>query len=315
MIRFLLKNFLLIGIVVGGCTGLLWPGPGSVLKDTGLVPVLIGVIFVCSGLQMQTGSFRKELRNARALVFALVSVNVTFPLVALVLAKSLSIEGDAFIGLLVIATAPPTLASGIIITTLAGGSTALAILLTIAGNISAVILMPVGLGLALSLTTSIDLPVLSMLSKLFYLIVLPTFVGQLLRAFGADLADRYRGVISFVPSVAIVIIVFMLVSSGSARIREQATDLTVVAVASVALHMVMLGVNRLGAGALRLDLAASKALTIVASQKTLPVSAFVVAQAFGDRPAAIVPCIVFHILQILLDTVVAHRWSQRSERT
>jgi sodium/bile acid cotransporter 7 len=64
---------------------------------------------------------------------------------------------------------------------------------------------------------------------------------------------------------------------------------------------------------LRLDLAASKALTIVASQKTLPVSAFVVAQAFDDRPAAIVPCIVFHILQILLDTVLAHRWSQRSE--
>ena len=63
MIRFLLKNFLLIGIVVGGCTGLLWPGPGSVLKDTGLVPILIGVIFVSSGLQMRTGSFRKELRR------------------------------------------------------------------------------------------------------------------------------------------------------------------------------------------------------------------------------------------------------------
>jgi len=313
LIRLLLKNFLLIGIVVGGCVGLLWPGPGSVLKEQGLVPVLISVIFVCSGLQMRTGAFLKELRNARALGFALISVNVTFPLVALVLAKVLGIRGDAFIGLLVIATAPPTLASGIIITTLAGGSTALAILLTIAGNISAVILMPVGLDFALSLTTSIQLPVLSMLAKLFYLIVLPTLAGQLLRALRADLADRYRPGISFVPSVAIVIIVFMLVSSGSARIREQATDLTVVAAASVALHVVMLGVNRLGAGALRLDLPASKALTIVASQKTLPVSAFVVAQAFADRPAAIVPCIVFHILQILLDTVIAHRWSQRTE--
>jgi sodium/bile acid cotransporter 7 len=308
----LLNNFLMIGIMIGACVGIAWPAPGSALNALGLVPVLIVLIFVCSGLMLHTGSLRQEVRNLRAVGFALAAMNGIFPLVALGLARLFNITGDSLIGLLVIASAPPTLASGIIITTLAGGSTALAVLLTVLGNMAAVLIMPVGLQITLSLTTAIQLPVAAMLAKLLYLIVLPTAVGQVARRAGADWVEKRRTYVGFVPNVAMVLIVFMLVSEGSGRIRAEGGAIGWVAGVAVALHVTMLAINRLGAALLGLNLPAAKALTIVGSQKTLPVSALVVNQAFADQPAAIVPCIVFHLLQIILDSLLAQRWSRRT---
>ncbi len=164
LLRLFLKNFLMIGILTAAAFGLLWPSPGAVLADANLLPVLIVVIFVCSGLLLQPGSLKCQLRNGRAIGFALLAINIIFPLVALLIARIFNITGDAFIGLLVVAAAPPTLASGIIITTLAGGATALAILLTILGSLSAVVIMPFSLRIVLSLTTEIDLPVLRIFS-------------------------------------------------------------------------------------------------------------------------------------------------------
>ena len=311
MLRLFLKNFLMIGILTAAACGLLWPSPGAVLADANLLPVLIVVIFVCSGLLLQPGSLKRQLRNGRAIGFALLAINIIFPLVALLIARIFNITGDAFIGLLVVAAAPPTLASGIIITTLAGGATALAILLTILGNLSAVVIMPFSLRIVLSLTTEIDLPVLRMLAKLLLLVVLPTVVGYLLGGGLPRLVEKRRPIVALIPNLAIVLIVFMLVSRGSGNIRNQGSDLVLVAMAALAVHVVMLVVNRLAGLALRLDTPAAKALTFVASQKTLPVTAAVIAQAFPAHPAAIVPCVLFHLLQIILDTLLANRWAKK----
>ena len=317
MFDWLKKNFLMLGILAGGTLAIATPHPGAWLAglrlpgDLALNPILIFTIFVCSGLQLTLGAFRQELRNIPAIAAALVIINLLFPVAAVALAKLFNITGQAFIGLLVVASAPPTLASGIIITGLAGGSIPLAILLTLAGNISAVLIMPIGLKTILAMTTDLRLDVLAMLVKLLYMIILPILIGQTIRRLIPDVVKRRQSSIAFVPSVAIVLIVFMIVSQGSATIRQQSGALAMVAFVCVILHLAILLASRLTGAALRLTTHAAKAIVFVASQKTLPVSILVLTQAFPDHPAAIVPAITFHILQILVDSLLASWWRQR----
>jgi predicted Na+-dependent transporter len=78
-----------------------------------------------------------------------------------------------------------------------------------------------------------------------------------------------------------------------------------------ALHGVMLAVNWFLGRLLRLDRPNHKALVFVSSQKALTVSSLVWAAYFADYPLAIIACIVFHLLQIIADTLLAQFWGGR----
>merc|ERR1711991_849928 len=65
-----------------------------------------------------------------------------------------------------------------------------------------------------------------------------------------------------------------------------------------------LSINLLGTKALNLDLPERKAVVILASQKTLPVSVTIIdflPDAMGSKGVMVLPCILAHFVQILID--------------
>ena len=93
--------------------------------------------------------------------------------------------------------------------------------------------------------------------------------------------------------------------------------LALAAAAAAALHVLLLLLNSTACSVLRLGgrgRAANRvrrALILACSQKTLPVSVAVVAQlgdTLGDAGLVILPCIVFHLLQILIDSSLVAAW-------
>ncbi|MEX1312858.1 MAG: bile acid:sodium symporter, partial [Desulfotignum sp.] len=79
----------------------------------------------------------------------------------------------------------------------------------------------------------------------------------------------------------------------------------------IGLHVFMLVFNQYLARAIGLDLPSIAAFTIHTSQKTLTVSYLVWAGYFAAAyPMALIPAIVYHLTQMIMDTFVAHRFGR-----
>lgn len=309
---FVLKNFLTIGIVLAAAAALRSPQTGLYLQDIGAMPVIIFAVFVFSGLSLETGHFLREARNLRAPLYAILAVSGIFPVLGFLAGRLFALAPGEFVGLMVVSSCPPTLASGIILSTLSGGSVPIAILITIVCSMTAVLLMPISLDVGLGLAGNIDLPVAQMMLRLAYLIILPTIIGQALRRPMCGRIDRLGPIVKLLPIVLVVLMIFIAVSRGADELRGNGLQLIGhVAVVAVALHVVMLGVNYSAGRLMRLPAPALRSLTVVASQKTIPISVFVVLAYFPDYPTAVVPCVLFHLLQILIDSLLANAWSHR----
>ena len=78
-------------------------------------------------------------------------------------------------------------------------------------------------------------------------------------------------------------------------------------------HLVYLAINyAVASSVLRLPTAERKAVVIVASQKTIPVAMTVLEllpDAVGAKGLVAIPCILSHLVQILIDGVVVARWA------
>ncbi len=314
--EFLLRNLLTIGIVLAAAAAVRAPQPGLRLQELGAMPVIIFTVFIFSGMSLETGQFLREVSNLRAPVYAVFAVSGIFPVLGFVAGKVFALGPSEFVGLMVVSSCPTTLASGIVLSTLAGGSTALAILITVVCSMTAVLLMPIALQVGLGLATSVELPVAQMMLKLAYLIILPTIIGQLLRRPLKEWIDRLKQVLKVLNVVLIVLMIFIAVSRGAGELWGNGLQLIAhVGAVAVSLHVVMLGVNYSAGRALRLGDAALRSLTIVASQKTIPISVFVAITYFPAHATAVVPCVLFHLLQILVDSLLANAWSRHPART
>jgi sodium/bile acid cotransporter 7 len=81
------------------------------------------------------------------------------------------------------------------------------------------------------------------------------------------------------------------------------------------LHTLILATNFGISRLIRLDLPSTAAFTIHTSQKTLTISYIVWAEHFyHSHPVALIPPIVYHLTQSVVDTWVAHRFRRVAEK-
>ncbi|MBN1345052.1 MAG: bile acid:sodium symporter [Phycisphaerae bacterium] len=310
--RFLLRNLLTLGIVVAAVAGLSTPETGLALHGLGAMPAIIFTVFVLSGVSLETGHFLREARNLRAPLYAILAVSGIFPVMGFAVGKLMAVGPNEFVGLMVVSSCPTTLASGIILSALAGGSVAIAILITVVCSMTAVLLMPIVLQIVLGVSGEIDLPVAQMMLRLAYLIILPTIVGQVLRRPLVHQVRRLKPVLSAFNVLLVVGMIFIAVSQGAETLGSNGLRLVLhVGAVAVVLHAIMLVVNYTAGRAMRLPGGALRSLTIVASQKTIPISVFVALEYFPAYRTAVVPCVLFHLLQILVDSLIANAWSRK----
>jgi hypothetical protein len=87
--------------------------------------------------------------------------------------------------------------------------------------------------------------------------------------------------------------------------------------AGVAVHVIFLSLNLGATAALRLSIKDFKAVLIMASQKTLPISvaiiAFLPADRFGSQGLLTIPCILGHVSQLFIDAVIVSRMAAAEE--
>lgn len=306
------QYFLPAGLILAAIFALTLPNPGIFFAGHSGIKLTIIIIFLVSGYQTNIAGtpLNKGLLHV-FLTAAAVSLLLA-PLLGLAIGNLLALPSSLLIGLLIICAVPPTLSSGIVITGVSGGNTVLALMLTISLNLTGILTLPTVLHLCLKASGPVTLDQWALFTKMLLLVLLPFVLGKFLRIMVKK--QQVSPNWSYVNSSCVILAVYIsLAISRQEFFRTNAGQYLAVLFSVSLVHLLLLGINSQAAKLLKLNTEDSKALLFVASQKTLPVSLAVLAGLRQDTGNAVIVCLLFHFVQLLIDSVLASRFRIRGE--
>lgn len=226
-------------------------------------------------------------------------------------------------GVIVATTVPCTLATAAVWTRRAGGNDAVAFLVTVITNLACFLVVPAWLRLLVGFgPESVDrrgeINYGQIVVGLILLVVLPIVAAQVLRQWRPieNWAARRKYGLSYLAQCGVLVMVFVGAVGCGVRLQAasdgavvSAHNVTVMIGAVTVVHVALL---LLGLGlARRLHIGSADAIAVAfaGSQKTLMVGAYL---ALAVGPLAILPMVAYHAAQLVIDTLVADWWRQRT---
>ena len=283
------------------------PGPGRTLKAMGVVNVLIFLIFLCQGAGLSSSRLKSPGTILRCLAWGFVLSQVMAPLVAVLYCRSLGWTGDDYVGFILICAAAPTLVSGPVLAGRWGGDPLVSLSLSAGLNLASVITYPLILQPALGL----HLPIspLKLAVKLAFLVLLPALIGFALyrKVPGRCRTRALASLIKHVPTAALCLIIYSsLCSHHDALLSLKPERFASYIPPSAFVHGLVLFVGYFaGKHLLSIEEAAVRSVSMVCAQKTLTVPVTVWTLVFAhSNPFALFPLLAFHIIQVVLDSMV-----------
>ena len=306
---FLLALGLMIAVGFGWARSLAWLPEVPRLSD-----LLVALTMFLMGWPLRFGDLRDNLRRpGPAILASLINLGL-FPLVAWPLSKLLG--GEMGAGLIVLSATPCTLASASVWTRRAGGNDIISMLVTIATN-SACFLVTPGWILLLTGNQGPRELALQIVLTLILVVLVPLVLAQVSRGIPAvaQWATTRKTLLSVLAQIGLLGVVLIgCIKSGNKMLdQERAWDW-----AEFGLLTLLLGVLHLAAWWYGLwqarrfgwPLADAAAVAFSGSQKTLMVGVV----AAIRLEFSVLPLIVYHALQLLLDTVLADRLRRRIDK-
>jgi sodium/bile acid cotransporter 7 len=306
----------LVGVIVLGVGfsarlhGLFAALPGS--WENGLVALMMFLM----ALSLDAAALGSVLRRPAATLLGVGASFLTAPILGWLLALALAqVSRDLALGLLIAAAVPTTITSAALWTRRAGGNDAVALMVTMVTNLSCVVVTPLLLWITAGATVDDEkFRLAPMMIRLALIVAAPILLAQSLRRLPAvaHWAVRRRTPLGVVCQIGMLTMVLTgvvqcgekLHGAGADGIGWRAWGATIGSVLVVHLGT-LLTAQSLGR-LLGLRRAEWIAVGFAGSQKTLLVGlglAISYADFFG--PLAVLPMVVYHITQLLVDTMIA----------
>eukprot|EP00928_Gymnodinium_smaydae_P074636 TRINITY_DN57668_c0_g1_i1.p1 TRINITY_DN57668_c0_g1~~TRINITY_DN57668_c0_g1_i1.p1 ORF type:complete len:361 (+),score=86.10 TRINITY_DN57668_c0_g1_i1:72-1085(+) len=322
---FVLKNFLILGLLTVITFGLIFPQPGLALGTVKICSLplknlAIVVVFIISGLALESIS-----AALKWLPLSLGTILVLF--VTPLLAVPILYLGDIFPhlnkdllhGMALFCIVPTTLSSGVTMITQAKGNVSLAILLTSLTNCLGVFTMSFSASSVFS--ASVEISPMAMLNELIVLTLFPLLIGMAMRRFIKPLrefATRNKKPLGLTQNSMILLVVWLMISKAEKGIfAASAADLTLCISLAAGVHLIYRVVGYVVATAAKLAPEEWVTIVLMCSQKSLPVCVSVLAALppvlHAKSGLYIIPCIMAHAAQLIIDSILAVRWQVQAE--
>ncbi|XP_042388417.1 probable sodium/metabolite cotransporter BASS4, chloroplastic isoform X2 [Zingiber officinale] len=292
LLDFVTTNFLPLALLSGIALGLANPTLGCVAHKFSLSKFSTFGIFFLSGIMLRSRELGAAVEAWPAGLFGLGSILLLTPFFSRLVLQIQLAPYELITGLAAFCCMPTTLSSGVALTQLVGGNTALALAMTVLSNL---------LGILIVLRDSSE----SM----------------------AEFVDRNRQSLSMLSAVLLSLVPWMQVSRSRPLLLtvKPAVFATAVGMATL-LHFLLLAFNIISVKSLSVVSGGDKsifsknenarAVIIVSSQKTLPVLVAVVEQlhgALGEPGLLVLPCVAAHIIQIIIDSFIVNLWLRKDQ--
>lgn len=280
--------------------------PGAFEGWSGYVVPALMVIMFGMGLTLTLPDFALVARRPLVVLLGVAMQYTVMPLLALGIATVLDLPPALAAGLILVGCVPGGTSSNVV-TYLARGDVALSVTMTAVSTLLAPLLTPfITLWLA---GQYLPVPVGSMATSIFQIVVVPIAAGLLLRAVLPRLVDRVQPALPWVSVLAITFVVVAVVAASSAALA--AAGLTLVL--AVILH------NGLGyavgyglATALRVPVAARRAVSVEVGMQNSGLASGLATQYFS--PEAALPGAIFSVWHNISGGLLASLWGRRPAR-
>ena len=279
----------------------------------------ITILFLMS-FSLNGSRLRDSFRSPAPVIWGTI-VNIgILPLLAWPLARWFSLT-DFSLGLMIAAAVPCTLATASVSTRQAGGNDAVSLLVTLLTNLISVVLTPLWLKWTIAMEADIDpLPIIANLAMN---VLLPTILGQVAHCWSVldRIAMKHRLGIGIAAQCLVLLIVTKAAVEAGGRLQSHqawptASEFLTLVAACAGLHMLSMLIAELGGRWLKLSREDRIATLFAGSQKTLPVGLLLAAMPAVtgslSLPFITFPILLFHAVQLLLDTAIADRIARQS---
>lgn len=273
--------------------------------------VAIGLLFFLYGVRLSTSQTLKGLRNWRLQAAILVTTFVAFPLAGLALgALTLPLLGAALAaGLMFLCLVPTTVQSNVVLTRLAGGDTAAAVVAASLSNLLGVFLTPALVAALMSARAVVDTDAVV---RVVLQLLAPFLAGQALRRWLAPWVRRNDGWLRRADQSSVVLVVFVAFSAAAAsQVWAETTGWAVVGLVGLGVALLALAVVwTWGLGSLlRLPRPERIALLFCGTNKSLASGLPMAWVLFSGPHVAllVLPLMIYHQLQVLLGGALASR--------
>lgn len=311
IIKFLKKNWFLVGILVSLVIGIQFPKPGLFINTGGTASyILMILLFLISGMKIPTESISSGLRDFKVhiylQVFVFIVVPVYFHFTAFPFADIL--DGNLLIGILALAALPTTVSSCIVFTQNTGGNTVSAVFNASVANIAGVLISPFILSLLMK-TSGFSIPLselLVILKSLALKILIPLIAGQLLRKWFKPLISKYKSALNILSNAFMLFILLFAFSKASSNsyLRSNLGSLVLPFIYLAVSFLILTALGMLGAKLFKFSREDSITTLFVAPQKTLVLGIPLLSSFFGSNQdllaIALLPLIFYHPWQLLL---------------
>ncbi|KAL1541313.1 putative sodium/metabolite cotransporter bass4, chloroplastic [Salvia divinorum] len=322
------ENFLPLALICGVLLGLANPGPGCLADKLYVSKISTFGIFVISGLTLRSDEIGAATEAWPVGLFGLASILFFTPLFSKIILM-LNLQPQEFVsGLAIFSCMPTTLSSGVALTRLAGGNSALALAMTLISNLLGILIIPYSISKFIAAGVGVAIPTEQLLRSLVLTLLVPLILGKAARELSkgiADFADGNRKLLAVSSAIFLSSAPWIQVSKSRSLLLMVKPEVFLIAVVmGVVLHLALFSFNALLIPSLSLISGGTKspfakkentrALLLVASQKTLPVMVAVVEQlggALGASGLLVLPCVAAHLNQIIIDSFIVSLWKQK----
>lgn len=330
LLNFVANNFLPLALVSGVALGLANPSLGCLADRYSLSKFSTFGIFIIAGLTLRSGDIGAAAEAWPVGVFGLVSILMISPYFSKAILQMQMQPQEFVTGLAIFSCMPTTLSSGVALTQLAGGNSALALAMTVISNMLGILIVPFSISKFIADGVGVSVPTKQLFRSLVLTLLVPLILGKVFReSFKglADFVDQNRKLFSKFSALFLSLVPWIQVSRSRSLLLMVKPTVFLMAIGMGALlHVILLAFNVLAIWSLSAVTAGSKssfskkenasALVLVASQKTLPVMVAVVEQlggAFGESGLLVLPCVAAHLNQIIIDSLLVNLWLQKDQ--
>ncbi|MFW2367160.1 MAG: bile acid:sodium symporter [Desulforhopalus sp.] len=307
-LSFFRKNWFMLGLV--GVALVTLADAGQLTTSLGLwlganrgPEAMVAIVFLFSGLSLDTRQIRSGVSDLRGTLLALMLIFFIPPLVSFLFAL-LPLGYGIIIGLFLVSVMPSTLSSGVVMTGAAGGNMAHALLITIIANILAVFTVPVFLTMLLSgagESRSIEIDQLSIMIKIAILVILPLTCGLALRRlFGSRLLP-VLSYTSICNQIGVLLIVWIALAKGKEAIMNEFDSMVVILIAVSIFHLILVVIAFVVTRIANIPKGRRESIIFMGGQKTLPLSIILQVSLFPEFGIALAVCVLHHIVHLIMD--------------
>jgi solute carrier family 10 (sodium/bile acid cotransporter), member 7 len=276
---------------------------GLFLKSNHGPEIMIFLIFIISGLLIESDQIRAGIKDVKSTVLALIVIIIIAPIAASLLCL-FPLETGVIVGLFIVSVMPTTLSSGIVMTGTAGGNMAHALFITILSNFIGIVSIPIILPVLLSFLDQEKVLTIdrgAILIKLIFLVLLPLVIGMVAKAriFTAGQLGKFK--LQLLNQWMIIGIVFISLSGAKQVLLGSGNTFFIILVLVGVFHLMLLGSSFLLVKFFGVKKGCYESLIFMGSQKTLALSAMIQLTYFNEFGTALLVCVLHHIVHLMID--------------